>query len=105
MVARPFDHALQGISRRFTNPLWKLAETITPEGRSVRHDIKAVRAICRAFVQETVAELGNEQVGEKSVHEGRALFIRALMDSTKPMTMDELADSCTVFIIAGECER
>jgi cytochrome P450 len=54
------------------------------------------------MVAETLAELQDEQVGGKVIEDGRAAVIRSLLDSGTVMSVEEIADSCTTFLVAGE---
>jgi hypothetical protein len=103
-VAEPFDRALEGISRRFVDPLWRVNAKFTPNGWKVATAIATVKSFFREMVSRSLAQIMAEDMEGTAAAPSRAgySFIRALLDSKENISEEDIADSCRTALVAGE---
>lgn len=103
VVAEPFDRALEGISRRFVDPLWRFNAKLTPNGWKVARAIATVKSYFREMVSRSLAQITLEDMEGTAVAPSRAgySYIRALLDSKEKISKEDIADSCRTALVAG----
>jgi cytochrome P450 len=103
-VAEPFDKALEGISRRFVDPLWRFNAKFTPNGWKVARAIATVKLYFRDMISRSLAQIRTENMEGTAVAPSRAgySYIRALLDSKENISAEDIADSCRTALVAGE---